>query len=215
MKRIAIVLILLSGFTGCTFPERYVEWLKPDPTVSLLQESYLVYNLVLTRGQSLQTQMVIEESTDPFFASSPPKDVGDSIYAYPPTFTRRLNIKPETIANFEAENRQEHPLQPVFLGGDSHFFLVNSQDYFKTCPPNQTSYLMPKCFDVEKFKQEFDKSGGIVGVSAIGFDAKGTQALVGTGFIPTGYTGGYTVFFLKKESGQWVIKSQYQVHWIV
>ena len=105
-------------------------------------------------------------------------------------------LKKATYEDFIDRNQQAVALKDYFKPGVPHVFLTEEERRAFFDDPEQDGWA--------EFFEAYPQTGGIIGLSRVGFDPAGTQALVYQDFMGGYlYGSGYYILF-EKEDGQWI-----------
>lgn len=118
-------------------------------------------------------------------------DDGESLGAY---LRENLRLDGETLDDFLAKNREQHPIEPDPTP-DGRLVFVGDEEFRQIFSDGE---------GWERFRREFPDSDGTLRFSRVGLDREVTQALLYAGqqFDWSVGSGGY--WLLSKSGGEWV-----------
>jgi hypothetical protein len=105
-------------------------------------------------------------------------------------------LKKATYEDFVARNSQEYALAEHFTPAIPHVFLTQDEAQAIFNDPDQDGW--------EEFYAAYPGSGGLTGLSRVGFDPSGTQALVYQDELCGPLCGAGFYILFEKEDGKWV-----------
>lgn len=201
------VILLLSTIAGLMIVKPYFNNLL-EPTVTprltslLSQEEYSVYDGII-KAQYLGERVKLVVISDHTTTSVSPGDSGvdPSNMAF---IQKNLpEVEAATLQNFIQANQQQYLLGRQFNLGVK-YVLISKEE-------------MKSIFEDDKgwsvFYQRYPDSQGTMTLSRVGFNDKGTQAVVYVGNQADWLAGTGNVYLLEKINGQWTVKNHTMV-WI-
>jgi hypothetical protein len=192
-KKLALVLIACLSVTICL-----VGPAACSRQCTATSEDYGVYSAILLEVEKVtrsygKAELIIFEETSSHEDYSPP------IWDLRPPIKQASD---ETVARFMSRQKCRWHLKPRFDGATS-YRIVSTKDLVSTLGKG----------DWDEFHKENPKSFGIWHLSPVGYNTKGTEALVYVAHNCGGLCGSGGLFVLAKENGRWVVKNQVRL-WI-
>lgn len=162
---------------------------------TLTSEDYAVYSAILLDMEKLASSydkpilIIFEETRSTEYYNPPIWD------ARPPV----PQASDETVVLFKARQKCSSHLKPQFDPAIP-YRLVFTKDLVKTLGKGGGGW--------DEFHKENPKSFGIWNLSPVGYNAKGTEALVYVTYACGGLCGSGELFVVAKENGHWRVKNQ-------
>ena len=174
-----VLLISCNGFSAGSLPT-----ITPE---ELEVEEYKIYKMVITQYISNDVeQIVINDHTHI-------RDENLSKLA-----KNVVELDEETIENFQDVNKDDHLLRNDFDLGIPCILLSSAESM---------EIFQPKTNGWDVFYERYPQSQGIMGVSKVGFNQEGNQALIYAWNEEYSEVGKGYYLFLTKEEGIWVIQA--------
>ncbi len=187
LRIIPVFLCLIS----CSFPFPG----SRDKSEEITSKEYAVYEAVIKSNWPGQAQIVLSDTTDLQML----RDVSTQIDGNLP------GMGADTLAQFLLRNQKEYPLVDHFLPSD-HVVLLSQAERNIIFDTNLEEGW-------KQFNQNYPGAQGLLTLSRVGFNLKGTQALVYFGNQKGSVNGAGYVVLLDYEKDGWVVTTQWMI-WI-
>jgi hypothetical protein len=198
VKKLALVIACL-GATICLLGPAACTWQGANGC-RVTSEDYAVYSAIL-----LDMEKLASSHNKPILIIF--GETRSTEYYNPPTWDARPPVPQaadETVVHFKSRQKCSSHLQPQFDPAIP-YRLAFTKDLVKTLGKGGGGW--------DEFHKENPKSFGIWHLSPIGYNTKGTEALVYVEYACGGLCGSGELFVVAKENGHWRLKNQIRL-WV-